>query len=421
MNELPTVAGAAPASPDDLAEACLAEACRLAGGLLDESRELPDGSLTWGRGAGHDGSAVEDSGPFNGRCGEALLFAALARATGRETYAEVALRILLTLRRGLPDPGYRRQLVGQLSFGIAGSGGLLYALLQIARWLEREDLLRLAAELSRELTRESIASDFRFDAVWGGAGAIPALLQLAALGEAGALDRAVAWGEHLMAQRVADGETGLRAWATTKKIATVGFAHGASGIANALLQLAAASGRRDFYRGALEAFDFERLMWHEASQNWRDSRAEPRPSMWSWCHGATGIGHARLAALDQLESGDEEGITRDLHRAITRSIAARVPETDTLCCGYLGRIDLLLEAARLLGNTSIEQQAHRLANERLARAREHGYVYTQGEEPPRNHLGIGLWQGTAGIAYFLLRLAAPETFPSVLRLASVPL
>lgn len=417
MNDIEQAPAAALKVPAPAADSYLGEARGLADALLETAHELPDGSLSWGRGAGRDQIPVDDSGPFNGRCGEALLFAALARATGRESYGEVALRALGTLRRRLPDPAYRRALVAELSFGIGGSGGLLYALLHIAGFLEREDLAALGAELAAAFTPETIAADDRHDVVWGSAGAIPGLLRLAERGHAGALAQAIACGEQLLARRVADRDTGLRAWATLKEVASVGFAHGASGIANALLQLAAATGRRDFYRAAIESFDFERLMWHEAGQNWCDSRVEPQPYMWGWCHGATGVGLARLAALELLEPGDEQAITLDLHRAIGASIAARIPGVDSLCCGYLGRIDFLLETGRLLGNASVEQQAHRLMRERIGRARHEGYLFAQGRETPEPHLGLGLWQGPTGLAYFLLRMSDPETFPSLLRLA----
>src|SRR6185436_16539178 len=54
----------------------LGAARRIGESLLAEAEEREDGSLHWGRGAGRGYEATEDSGPFNGRSGEALLFAA---------------------------------------------------------------------------------------------------------------------------------------------------------------------------------------------------------------------------------------------------------------------------------------------------------------------------------------------------------
>ena len=417
MNQTMVVPGRPSLGDLPLDELFLDEAVRLGEDLLGQARFLPDGSWTWGRGADRNNGKVDDSGPFNGRCGEAMFFAALAKTTGQSRYGEAAERALGTLIQRLGEAEYRRDLVEKVSLGIAGSGGILYALVKVATWLEREDLLHAADHLLEAFDPPTILGDHRYDVVWGGAGAIPGMLQLAEQGRSAALDKAVLWGEHLLADRVADELTGLRAWATAKEVASVGFAHGAAGIASALLQLATATGRRDFYLAAIEAFDFERLMWHEAGQNWCDSRVEPQPYMWGWCHGAPGVGLGRIAALDLLEPEHEEGVVLDLHRAIKASILARIPGIDTLCCGYLGRIDFLLEAGRLLGNTSLVEKARALMRERIERASREGYLFSQGMETPEPHLGLGLWQGPTGLAYFLLRMARPEIFPSLLRLA----
>jgi lantibiotic modifying enzyme len=83
---------------------------------------------------------------------------------------------------------------------------------------------------------------------------------------------------------------------------------------------------------------------------------------------------------------------------------------DQLCCGVFGRVDFLLEAARRLGNPSLEDAARRMARRAIERAHGGGFRVAPPEHEP------GLWQGLAGIGYELLRLSAPERFPSVLLL-----
>lgn len=386
--------------------------------LLAAARELPDGSLTWGRGADRRHDPVPDSGPFNGRIGEALLFAALGAATGDTAFTGAARRILLTLQRGLPDGRYRAELAGRCVFGLAGLGGILWALVRIGDLLQSPDLLESAGHLAEAFTPEAIAEDGAFDIIWGSAGAALGLLAFADAGGAGALRRAEQCAEHLLARRSVDPQSGLRAWNTLRPVPSSGFAHGASGIARALLEVHRRTGAPQLYDAALEAFAFERSLYREATSNWEDSRAEPEDSvqMWSWCHGSPGIALARLAALGCVRPDDEGEVALDLHSALRSTIAARMPAVDTLCCGTFGRIDILLEAGVRLGNPALVEHARRLAGERLARAAEQGFLLTPSEEIDE-HLRPGFWQGIGGTAYALLRLADPERYPCALAMA----
>jgi lantibiotic modifying enzyme len=403
-----------PATVTDL----LTPALRIGAGLLAQARELDDGSLSWGRGADRDRLPAPDTGPFNGRCGEALLFAALHAATGDPAFEEASLRTLLSLRRGLPDERYRSDLADRVVFGLAGVGGILYTLVRAAGFLGRPELLESAEHLAGVVTEERIAADGQFDIIWGSAGALLGLLALADAGSAGALHRAERCAEHLLTRRAVDPESGLRAWNTLRGVPSSGFAHGASGIAHALLQVYRRTEAAPFYEAALEAFAFERTLYREEILNWMDSRGEPedQPVMWSWCHGAPGIGLARLGVLGRLRGDDEAGIAEDLHRAITATLAARVPGVDTICCGFFGRIDFLLEAGHKLGNPALERHARRIAGERLGRAGEQGYLLTPDDEI-EEHLRAGFWQDLGGTAYTLLRLTDPARYPCVLAMA----
>jgi len=410
-----------PLRADDLDEApyLLGEAVRIGTSVLAEARDCADGSLHWGRGAGRGYESTEDSGPFNGRCGEALLFAALHNATGEPRFAAAADRALLTLRRGLARASYRGDLADRVVLGLAGLGGILYTLVRAGQLLRRPDLLEAARRLGEELTPERIEEDGKLDVIWGSAGATLGLLALADAGAPESLPRACRCAEHLLASRSADPVSGLRAWLTLRGVPSSGFAHGASGFAHALLQIYRRVGGAELRAAALEAFDFERTLWNEACGNWEDSREEPEPpGMWSWCHGAPGIALARLSALGCLD-GDaeaESAIALDLRQALRSTLGGRVPKVDTLCCGTFGRIDVLLEAGLRLENPSLRRQALRLARERLERVAVEGYVLTPFEEIVE-HLRPGFWQGLGGTAYTLIRLGDPARFPCVLAMA----
>ena len=115
------------------------------------------------------------------------------------------------------------------------------------------------------------------------------------------LKRATKCGEHLLRQpRV--GPEGRRVWSGqgSPPHGLNGMSHGAAGFAYALTSLAAATGRDDFAKAAAECIAFENSSYDAARHNWPDLRAAGAPG-WpcQWCHGAPGIGLARIAMTKQ--------------------------------------------------------------------------------------------------------------------------
>lgn len=88
-------------------------------------------------------------------------------------------------------------------------------------------------------------------------------------------------------------------------------------------------------------------------------------------------------------------------------------DVDHLCCGHLGRIDVLLTAGQKLSRPELSQLARERAAWVVIRARRLGAYRLFANLPPRVFCP-GLFQGVAGIGYELLRLANPEALPSVL-------
>jgi lantibiotic modifying enzyme len=77
-----------------------------------------------------------------------------------------------------------------------------------------------------------------------------------------------------------------------------GLSHGAAGIAWALLALFARTGEERFRTAARGGIAFERSVFSTEAGNWRDLR-DPEHARFptAWCHGAPGIGLARLATV----------------------------------------------------------------------------------------------------------------------------
>jgi type 2 lantibiotic biosynthesis protein LanM len=419
----PGDAGRAPGTQREVGpNGLLAEVRRVANDLRAAAVTGPDGSLGW-VGLTHLGASgrfqlmpLGDS-LYDGVCGIALFFAALARSDGDADAAEVALAALRPLRDLLHDPGdagvaaLTRQGIG----GLAGLGSVVLTLTRISGLLGDPALLedaRIAAQLIRPAL---IATDRSYDVLTGAAGAILALLALHRAGSyPAALETANACGRHLLAHRTACASR--RAWiADDEDRPLTGLSHGAAGIAYGLYRLYEATGMRAYLDAAHDGIAYERAVFSARDANWPDLRrsaAGPATARFGhgWCHGAPGIALGRIGCL---AIQDEPGLRDEIEIALRTTEAAGLGTVDHLCCGNLGRAEVMLIAATRLAEPRWRTAALDLAARVIDRAHRTGaYCLQPGLDDPL--LMPGLFQGVAGIGYGLLRLARPDLVPSVL-------
>jgi lantibiotic modifying enzyme len=288
---------------------------------------------------------------------------------------------------------------------------MIYALCLCADLLSEPALRDDAAMAARLITPEWIAGDEAFDLMSGSAGAILGLIALyQAAGDGAALETAVRCGDHLLAHRQAAGPGA--AWRTGRAQFMTGLSHGAAGIALALLRLARSAGHDRFKAAADDAIRFENSTFDAAERNWPDFRyhTEARPAfMNTWCHGAPGIGMARLAGSHYNGDAVDDDVAAALAAVQSQGIGGK----DGLCCGNLGRADLLLSAERAGFAGAGEFGALRLASGVIGQAREKGGYRLTGRAG-QEFFDPSFFQGLAGIGYETLRIANPELLPSVL-------
>ena len=234
---------------------------------------------------------------------------------------------------------------------------------------------------------------------------------------------AIQCGEHLLSQAQPQ-EYGI-AWADTISEATkplTGFSHGTSGIAWALLELAALSGEQRFHNAALEALAYERSVFSHETQNWPDFRELTTPNqinasgqvdgakhMVAWCHGAPGIGLSRLAMLSHVDSASNR---TDIDIALRTTLEVGSKVNHSLCHGSLGNLELFLKASQVLSDEALEETTDQIAASILNDVNEHGAL----TGVPLSVETPGLMTGISGIGYQFLRLAASNRVPSVLLL-----
>jgi class II lanthipeptide synthase len=347
---------------------------------------------------------------YDGASGPALFLAAVERITGGAGFREMILAAIEPLRRALRSQGARMARVLGIG-GVSGLGSLVYALTSISRFLQEPRLLEDAQLAAQLITDEALASDRALDVSAGSAGALLGLLLLYELQrDQTILDRAIACGRHLLRSRV-QSPSGPRAWPTLSDRLLTGFSHGVAGIAYALLRLFAAT-RDETYRQAVEeGIAYEDSLFVPEIGNWPDLRAEAQPAfMTSWCHGAPGIGLARVGGLPWLDTGR---IREDIAAAMQTTQRVGLGGQDHLCCGNLGRVECLLAASEALAMPEWAEIARTHAYQVAAEARQaQGYfLFPCG---PSRVDTPSFFRGTAGIGYALLRLAHPGKLPCAL-------
>jgi type 2 lantibiotic biosynthesis protein LanM len=353
---------------------------------------------------------------YNGLPGITLFLAHLSALTGEQRYRNLAEAALQNIRALLTHP--RKLDALQLIGAFDGWGGLIYTCSHLGYLWQAPALLREAEELAG-LLPELIDQDEQLDIMGGAAGCLAALLSLYAVAPSPAtLALALRCGRHLLdsAQTMPAGI----GWKTPLgNMPLTGFSHGNAGIALSLLRLAAASKDERFHQAARAALAYERSLFSPEQGNWPDLRTpgmlpldsqqgEQRFKV-SWCHGAPGIGLARLASLPYE---DDAAIHQEIAAALQTTREQRVEHRRNLCCGAAGKLETLLVASQALKTPERDETLWQHVDALTERvpALEEGHASPIPIQP------LGLMSGLAGIGYMCLRVAEPARVPSVLAL-----
>jgi len=347
--------------------------------------------------------------------GVALFLAYLGATTGQERYTALAHAALTAFERQIERRGPDVGLIG----GFDGWGGVIYALTHLGVLWDRPDLIAEAESVVDRLPA-LIEQDDALDVFGGAAGCIGGLRCLYHFAPSDRLSgAAIQCGDHLLAraQKMPEGIGWLTVTGASRPLA--GFAHGAAGIAWSLLMLYVWTGLERFRTAACDAMAYERSLFVEAAGNWPDLRERGSPRgraaqsgfMSAWCHGAAGIGLARLSSLPHA---DDPAIRAEIAVAIETALRQGFGHNHSLCHGDAGNLELLLQASRVLGDHECGAHLQRLTAVMLESIEKHREKRGWQCGTPFAVETPGLMTGLAGIGLQLLRLAEPELVPSVL-------
>ncbi len=357
---------------------------------------------------------------YGGTAGVGLFLAHLYARRDDPVFRETALG---AIRQSLSKSDDAPALLARSFY--SGPIGVAYAAARIGILLEEDDVVANGlAVAQRAVSRDG---DHLLDVIGGIGGAIAPLLWLSSLpGGAELHPTVLSFAEALGAAAMTDAD--VWRWDNDRACGAgvgstplCGFAHGASGMGLALIEAGVQFGRDDFVAGGLAAFRYEDGLFDEARANWPDLRAvrgDPSSSgrsfMVAWCHGAAGIGLARLRALRLLpawRSELEPGVHRAL-RTTAAALAATPLDADASPChGRSGLAETLLYATDVLGDRSFASTG--VSQSRAAAAKH--------IDPANWPCGVAsgvnnpsLMLGFAGVGYSLLRADRPAATPSIL-------
>jgi len=381
-------------------------AIRLGDTLCRVARSEPDNGLSWrSTHENQDGISARDL--CIGSAGPVLALAGLVSKCGEPAHRDALRRGAAFLARSQPSPG------GSLPGLYVGEAGVGAALLLAGHALNDPDLIGAALDKGRLIASMPYLSPDLYN---GTAGRLRFHLWLwHAMSDAEQLQYARHAGAEILKSAEDDG--GEACWTIPPGYdglsgsAYIGYAHGAAGIADALLDLFEVTADQSFADAVRRAGDwiarhaFETL-GDSSGLDWPDVSGGASIGPF-WCHGAAGVGRFFLHAA---QLGTIEGARLYAVRAARSAAKGARWSSPTQCHGLAGNIEFLLD---MFQSTNDEEYLHEalLLGQLLQRfaLESPGALVWPSESP--EVITPDYMVGYAGVAAALLRLSDPDRLP----------
>ncbi|MBF0226722.1 MAG: type 2 lantipeptide synthetase LanM family protein [Desulfobacterales bacterium] len=390
--------------------------------IIERAIKGADGTATWIAPAYIKPEQQSDRGIsyylYDGVCGIALFLASMAKITQESKYSNMAYSACMPVIKAI-ESGIVNRLIEHESIGVCnGLSSIIYSLAYIYRLLKDDRYLKIAQQIAPLITEERIKNDKRLDIEGGSAGAIIGLLSLYELDNNSAyIEKANICAKHLISKSKLINAY-QRGWPNNEGVMLAGMAHGASGIAMALLRLFKVVLDEELLNVAKQVLNYERSLFSEKKLNWpvlhktSDGQIDSSMFMSAWCHGSAGICLTRLDALDVFKQ--DELLKEDINNAIENILNFGFAPVDHLCCGNIGRAESLFYAGQVLNAPDISEKARKIITIAIERAKEKGFWGLRLKVWENRCFQPGFFRGLSGIGHSMLRIAYPDLLPSVL-------
>lgn len=195
-----------------------------------------------------------------------------------------------------------------------------------------------------------------------------------------------------------------------------GFSHGISGIVFALFELSKYLNSPNLLWLAKQGMACENSLYNKKANNWLDYRAplklesdqRPQPKDFlAWCHGAVGVGLARLSISDQdIEANRDVRLARDkVHSSIIK--INKDITNYTLCHGFCGLGMFLNVLYARLKDPIDYNLSLRIADQALNSNNKQS-TFLNGYPIFNDKQDFGLFNGLSGIGYYYLNTLSPQ-------------
>ncbi len=366
---------------------------------------------------------------YTGISGVLLYFGQLYGQTGEPKYFSV-------LEDGLNWLKKNKIKYEQKNYSFyAGQLGIVYTLTQISK-LVPVNQKAAYLDLALEITEKASAHQYKIaehvtDLIGGIAGMIIALLHLHSCRQEAWIIKDIQLLFRSIIERTSLSKAGIFWERNPKhKNGLCGFAHGASGFAFVFLELGSYFKNKAFYKLAELTLAHENLFYDAEIMDWidlryldeelewmaksyRDTRQinfDKKKKMTAWCHGAPGIGLTRLRAFELTK---EKQYLKGLESALLKTKAFfEKPTGLCLCHGITGNALLFLELYKRLEDDRYLEFSVNIGKSLAKELPPFGLANFA--EKITSLPVYSLFLGQMGLGYFMLQLANPLTFDSVL-------